>query len=91
MEHRGTQACNIPSNRPSLLVVQTLYMSIVLGESQRDVRARPYFHGPAVCSHVDIAIVSVLTRQTPAAAGMLPTTAHREHSGLLIVMLACAA
>ena len=41
-------------------------MSIVLGESQRDVRARPYFRGWAVCSRVDIGIDSVLASQHPA-------------------------
>lgn len=37
-----------------LLVVRMLYMSIVLGESQRDVRARPYFRGRGVCYGADI-------------------------------------
>lgn len=44
-----------PSTKHSFrLVVQTLYMSIALGESRRDVYARPYFRGRAVCSRADI-------------------------------------
>jgi hypothetical protein len=43
---------------------RALRMSIVRGESQRDVCARPYFHGRAVCSHADIGIGSVLTTST---------------------------
>jgi len=35
-------------------------MSIVLGESQRDVRVRPYFRGRAVYPRADIGIGSVL-------------------------------
>jgi hypothetical protein len=48
-------------------------MSIVLGESQWDVRVRPYFRGQAVCSRADIGIGSVLIAgQTPPdLAGML--------------------
>ena len=45
----------------SFLVVRMLYMSIAPGESQRDVRARPYFRGRAVCSRADIGIGSVLS------------------------------
>lgn len=46
-----------------LHVERALCMSIVLGESQRDVRTRPYFRGRAVCSHADIGIGSVLARR----------------------------
>ena len=44
-----------------LHVEQALCMSIVRGESQWDVRTRPYFRGRAVCSHADIGIGSVRT------------------------------
>ncbi len=44
-----------------LHVERALCMSIVLGESQRDVRTRPYFRGRAVSSRADIGIGSVLT------------------------------
>jgi len=44
-------------------------MSIVPGESQRDVRTRPYFRGRAVCSGADTGI------------GALTTPAHARRLG----------
>jgi hypothetical protein len=41
--------------------MRMLCTSIILRESQRDVRARPYFRGRAVCSRADIGTGSVLT------------------------------
>jgi hypothetical protein len=38
-------------------------MSIVLGESQRGISARPYFRGGAVCSRADSGIGSVLANK----------------------------
>ena len=39
--------------------MRMLCTSIILGESQRDVRARPYFRGRVVFSRADIGIGSV--------------------------------
>jgi hypothetical protein len=58
-------------------------MSIVLGESQRDVRTRPYFRGRAVCSHADIEIGSVLALRirAPSRAGGAAGHALRARPG----------
>ena len=44
-------------------------MSIVLGESQRDVYARPYFRGLTVCSRADVEIGYLVTSQAPDSLG----------------------
>ena len=61
---------------PSQLV-RILCMSIVLGESLRDVRACPYFRGRTVCSRADIGIGSILTSQ----ASGLARCCHQQPSG----------
>ena len=60
--------------RFSFLVARTLHMSIAIGESQRDVCARPYFRGRAVCPSADIGTGCLLRSssagQRPDSAGM---------------------
>jgi len=66
-----------PSRQFSLLlVVQTLHLSIATGESRRDVYARPYFRGRAVCPRADIEIGSLLAGQTPDSPEILLSTGH---------------
>ena len=58
------------------LVVRALHISMALGESRRDIYARPYFRGRAVCPRADIEIGSLLASQTPDSPGMLLSTGH---------------
>ena len=59
-------------------------MSIAVGESRRDVYARPYFRGRAVCSRADIQIGSISHALNGKVANNF-SSSYRTRSGCFSV------